>query len=464
MLDLSKLKDLMSKVLGEMETLQEKLSDAEELGKEEDIVTAKSLYDEKATEFENLKAKTVEAKKHQERRALLTEVEELSKPADEAKGKTKTPVAPADSAEPKDHELKAKTAHEAFYKWVRQEDLSGEERNLIVPKSLAEGLKGKDAVRMPPSLVCKIMGPTYARAFGKTMYSTATPAGTATNPSAAQNLVPPEFRAELQQLPYDQPSVFDRVTVVPSSTGLVTWPALVQTAANEFGGVAFQWLGEGAEKPETEPEFEQKEIATHELSGYTEISERLLARSSINLETLLASLFRGAMVYTIDNAILQGSGTGQPLGIINTTGINLVTRAAAEAVGYADLVNLKHAVKAVHRGGATFCLEDSVETGLELLTDTQGRPLFNASVANGPYDRLTGYPYIVGTNNPALGYVGDIVYGNLRHYVLVMEEDITLARSEHVKFRENKIAFKVFTVVGGRLLQPRAMSMLSGLS
>lgn len=464
MLDLSKLKDLMSKVLGELEAAQTVLAEAEEAGDEEKIATAKSLYEEKETEFDKLEAKTEEAKKHQDRRNLLKEVEKLSEPEEgEVKGKTKTPVTPSAPAEPKDHELEAKSANESFYKWLRCEQLSGDERKLITPKTLAEGLEGKDAAKIPTRLACRIMGVKYARAFGKTMYSTASPE-TGTNPSAAQNLVPPEFRAELQQLPYDQPSVFDRVTVIPSSTGTVTWPALVQTASNEFGGVAFQWLGEGATKPETEPEFEQKEIVTHELSGYTEISERLLARSSINLETLLAELFRGAMVYTIDNAILQGSGTGQPLGVINTTGINLVTRATAEAVGYADLVNLKHAVKAVHRGGATFVLEDSVELGLELLTDTQGRPLFNASVANGPYDRLTGYPYIVGTNNTSLGYVGDIVYGNLRHYVLVMEEDITLARSEHVKFRTNKIAFKVFTVVGGRLLQPRAMSMLSGLS
>ena len=53
MLDLSKLKDLMSKVLGEMETLQTKLADAEELGKEEDIATAKSLFEEKEVEFDN---------------------------------------------------------------------------------------------------------------------------------------------------------------------------------------------------------------------------------------------------------------------------------------------------------------------------------------------------------------------------------------------------------------------------
>jgi HK97 family phage major capsid protein len=127
---------------------------------------------------------------------------------------------------------------------------------------------------------------------------------------------------------------------------------------------------------------------------------------------------------------------------------------------YPDLVNLKHAVKAVHRGGASFVLEDTVEAGLELQTDTQGRPLFNASVANGPYDRLVGYPYTVATNCPARGTSGDIIYGNLKHYVLVMEEEITLARSEHVRFRQNRTAFKVFTVVGGRLLQPRAMAIL----
>ena len=445
----------MQKCLAELETLEAKIAEAEEAEDTDGVETAKSLYEEKTGEFDKLKGKAVEAKKHKERLALAKEVEGLARPADDGQDEIKAPA-----AEAKDPVVEFRAKSESFYKWIRGDDMSGDERKLIAPTS-DRTRKSEDAVVIPDGLATRLMGSTYARAFGKTMFSTATPAGVQTNPSAAQNLVPPDFRAQLLALPYDVPTLFDRVTVVPSSTGTVTWPALVQTAANEFGGVAFQWLGEGAEKPETEPEFEQLEISTHELSGYTEISERLLSRSSINLETLLADLFRGAMTYTIDSAIINGTGTGMPLGIVPTTGINLVTRNTANQVNYTDLVNLKHAVKGVHRGGSVFALEDSVEAGLELQTDTMGRPLFRASMANGPYDRLIGYPYLVSTNNPSLGTSGDIIYGNPRHYVLVMEEEITLARSEHVKFRENKIAFKVFSVVGGRLLQPRAMAILS---
>jgi HK97 family phage major capsid protein len=450
MLNLKKLQELMQKALAEMEALQTKIAEAEEAEDEEAVSNAKTLYDEKAAEFDKLKAKAEEAKQHKARRALAQEVSELAKP--ETEGKTDGPKAPAAPTDP-EKELRAKS--EAFYGWMRCENLSGEQRKLIAPK--VTGKNEKDAAVMPESLAMKVLGMNYARALGKVMYSFNNPV---TNPSAANNLVPPDFRAQLQQLPYDAPAVYDRVTVVTSNTGTVTWPALVQTAANEVGGVSFQWLDEGAQKPETEPQFEQLQISTHELAGYTEISERLLSRSSINLENLLAELFRGAMVYTLDNAIIQGTGVGMPLGIINTAGINLVARNTAGQVVYNDLVNLKHAVKAVHRGGASYTLEDSVEAGLELQTDTLGRPLFNASVANGPYDRLVGYPYTVATNCPALGTSGDIVYGNLRQYVMVMEEEITLARSEHAQFRRNRIAYKVFTVVGGRLLQPRAMAIL----
>ena len=131
-------------------------------------------------------------------------------------------------------------------------------------------------------------------------------------------------------------------------------------------------------------------------------------------------------------------------------------------MNYRDLVGLKHAVKPNHRGTAIFSLEDTVEQDLEYKVDNQNRPLFRASMANGPYDRLIGYPYVVSTNLPAVGTQGDIIYGDFGQYMLVVEEEVTVARSEHYQFRKNVIAFKIFAVVGGRLLQPRAMSILEG--
>ena len=125
-----------------------------------------------------------------------------------------------------------------------------------------------------------------------------------------------------------------------------------------------------------------------------------------------------------------------------------------------DLVKLKHAILPDHRNGASYVVNDSVEEVLELTKDGFGRPLFRASTANGPFDRLVGFPYTVGTNLPALGAPADTIFGNLKLYFLAMEEEITMARSSEFKFRTNLIAFKIFSVVGGRLLEPLGVSIL----
>jgi HK97 family phage major capsid protein len=238
------------------------------------------------------------------------------------------------------------------------------------------------------------------------------------------------------------------------------WPRLVQTDANEYGGVVFQWLDEAHEKPETEPVFEDLTIHCHECAGYTELSHTLIRRSALDVESILRTLYSEAAEDTIDNVIIAGSGVGQPTGIINTAGIRLVNRHVAGAVDYTDLVHLKHAVRPFHRRRATFAEGDDVDEALELSVDTHGRPLYNASMANGPYDRLVGYPYNVTVRTPALGTAGDIIYGNPAMYILAVEQEVLIDSSDHFKFQENKRAYRLFFSIGGIAVLPRAFAIL----
>jgi len=454
-----------------MTDLEGKIKDAKGRGDDgaDDVTKLQGQYDAKVAEFDGLKATADEAK------AKAARVADIAALPDDDDGHR----LPAPAAQAKDEGAKAMAHLGVFEKYVQGKALSGQEHDLVKPKSTcnSEGKLAGDGCTLPPRMVQAILGKHWAAAMGlpwvvpaeleramqaaKTMLSTDAVGG---GGSGAAALFTTQFIPQLQMLAFDVPNILDRVAITPASNGSIQWPKLVQTDSNELGGVVVEWLDEGAPKPETEPEFESISINTHEVSAYTEISETLLRRSAIGLEALLAQLFRAAVRLEIDRTIVSGTGTGQPLGITQDATVRTVARAAAGAVGDADLVNLKHAVKPQHRAGASFVVADSVEQALELSVDTLGRPLFRASMANGPYDRLVGYPYDVGTNSPALGTAGDVIFGNLRvGYMLGVEAEVVVARSEHFRFRNNLVAFKVHAHVGGRPIQGRAISILGAV-
>lgn len=480
MLDLKKLMEQAAKTLKECEIAYKLFEDKTEANDEEGAKLAKEAYDAKATEYDAMKAKVEEAKLQAKRRDMLREIEELSAPADQnAANVAKTGLSGSRPATPIDNVSRADAHRDAFTKWMNGEEkaLSDEQWELLKPTSakvmeLINKSKDHDAkasVVMPPSLIAKCLGLNYVTSFdlgskyggdwaGKvvTTINNAT-----TNPSMANYLVPQEFRAQLQMLPMPMPAILNRVTMVPCQTGVVTFPGLSQTSSNEFGGVSFSWTQEAGAKPETEPVFTQTDITAYELCGYTEISDRALSRSALSLESILVNLFRPAMNYTLDNAIINGSGIAQPTGILNAAGIGSVSRQTAGTVTDTDLVNLKHAIKSYHRRGAMFFLGDDVEQALENTADTFGRPLFRASTAGGAYDRLVGYMYEIANNNPTIGEAGDVFFGDPAQYFLAMEEEITVAKSSDYKFRNNVVAFKVFMYVGGQPMHPRAFAKLS---
>jgi len=434
-------------LLDELDAMRRKLAEAED-----EAVKGKIAADLKAKEqeYDALEAQIDQEIKAKERRQRIGGWRAA---ATVQNGGDVAPVAPAT---PRDPMKEAIAQERAFLRYMQGKSLSDREREVLTPKS-PKFKEGADGICVPAHLRAAFFGKRWAAAMalGKALLSDGS------SGSGEENLVPEEYIARLLELPTEPTHIMGLATVIPCRTGNVTLPRLVQTDSNEYGGMSFQVISEGASKPETQPEFEQIEIPTYEVAGYTEISIRMLSRSAIDLEALLARLYRAGVQSYLDNLFINGTGTGEPLGIVNTTGIRTVARATANSVGYTDLVNLKHAVLPHHRSNARFMIHDDVELTLELETDAQDRPLFSATTADGPRDRLVGYPYLVSLRQPELGSDGDVIFGDFSEYAIASEEEVVVKRSEHYKFRENLMAFVVYCVMGGRLWQPRAMAILS---
>lgn len=253
----------------------------------------------------------------------------------------------------------------------RGKDLSDRMRDALSPKSP----KFKQAAVnggfvAPPRLANQIMGPGYRDAFG------AKSSLPQSSWDGSMQTIPADFRAMLLELPPEPPHILDYATVIPAPFGQVYWPYLVQTDANEYGGVTGAWIVEGQYKPDTEANVKQIAISTYEYAAYTELTNRLLARSPIQLEPLVTRLFRTNVASALDQAFLTGSGdqmplgavygvvtppigyVGQPLGITTDTTVRVCPRNLANRFGYDDSVNIEHTIRAYHRDRCLYILRD----------------------------------------------------------------------------------------------------------
>jgi HK97 family phage major capsid protein len=419
---------------------------------------------ETATKAKELMTKlddaVVKAKASKDMQATLEATKGLEAPEFPASTKTKA-VAAHPGQKHIDHE-------NLFLKYMSEGPklMSGNERDFLAPDTNAGFDKGAGGASMPLSLKVKMLGYKWAISVGHSPMEVATAMKASTMVSTSDPLggytVPQDFRLPVLDLPPEPPSVTDRVTMVPAPTGEITMPKSVQTDENEFGGMTGAWISEAGLKPKTDTQFEQELIAAHEYAMHTQLSHRLLSRSAIGMENWVTTKARQVCVNALDNAIISGDGNGKPLGFLETSGIRTTARAGAGAVIYDDLVNLKYGLRPNHRGRGIFVVQDDVLRALELQKDTEGRPLFTSSTANGIYDMLVGRPYVSSTRMPELGVEGDVAYIDLSEYYLAMEEDIVVKRSDDYAFVNNVATIAIFMVAGGKFIQPRVGNVLEG--
>jgi len=434
-----------------MENLKELVARAERTLAEMEDLRSQDATDEqlkaKAAEFDAVQGRIETVQADLRRRQSLAEAKrELEV---DVTGKSLR-----DPAQPRDGNAEARERELGFWDYIQGKALPDRMREALRPRS-PSFKQAADGVVMPDALARRIFGKQVAEAMGKALPMTAG--------SQGANLIPQDFRALLLDLAPEPPSILQRATVVPAPYGSVQWPVLAQTDADEFGGITGDWIEEGGEKPDTEAAISQLKISTYEYAAYTEVTNRLLSRSPVQLEALLTRLFRDKVSDALDTAFLVGSGIGQPEGVVTNVQIRLVGRDAAGTINYTDLVNLEHAVRAYHRARAIWVVQDAGVRALKLQTDTTGRPLFVPALAGGIPDRLLGYPHIDTHRLPALGSRGDIVLGDWSQYIVAMEEEVVVQRSEHYKFKNNVTAFRVSVVVGGKVAEPRAFAILDNV-
>jgi HK97 family phage major capsid protein len=194
-------------------------------------------------------------------------------------------------------------------------------------------------------------------------------------------------------------------------------------------------------------------------SGVIKASIELLQDSSIDIETFLADRFGERFGRGYENFLTNGTGSGQPTGLLTALSANGVTPVIAtgssansggtetgtNSIGYADLVNLEHSVDPSYRRNAKFMLNDLTLASIKKIIDKFGRPLWTAGVSSGDPDTILGYQYVINQSMPAISpSATTVVFGDLKKFTVRRVLDMSMIRLVELYANVGQVGFQAF--------------------
>lgn len=258
-------------------------------------------------------------------------------------------------------------------------------------------------------------------------------------------LFPNEFLAEIVRDLPELNVMRNYVRIIPMKRDKMDVTSLVD-------GLDVFWTAENAAKSTTTARFAQQELKAFKMAAILYSSDELIEDSTeIDIVSMIVQLFSEAVADEEERVIWVGDGTTQP------QGINTATVASVGGTGnaYNDIVSLFYALPRKYRVNAAFFMNDQTAKQLEILKDTQGRPIWAAGFDQRP-DTLKGKPVVISDWVPdRTVYFGDLKKG----YFLGDRKRITAKVSQDTEtaFTKDQTAIRVVARLGGRLVLPAAV-------
>jgi HK97 family phage major capsid protein len=287
-------------------------------------------------------------------------------------------------------------------------------------------------------------------------------------------LVPEEFRVELMQIALEQAVIRPRATVIPMPSGNTKIPALTSSsnASSVFGGVVAYWTEESGSITASQPEFEQISMVAKKLAAYTSVTNELLADNALGLAALLNRIFPEAIAWYEDDAFINGSGSGAPLGILNSPALVSVakeTGQTATTIVWENLINMFSRMLPQSAGRGIWVANVNTFPQLAVMSlsvGTGGSVVWLPNGVDGPPASILGRPLIFTEKSPTLGAANDIAFIDPAHYLIGDTQAVTAAASEHVRFQNDETVYRFTERVDGRpwlssAITPKVGSTLS---
>ena len=289
--------------------------------------------------------------------------------------------------------------------------------------------------------------------------------------------VPPEYRAEIQQILMGEDSIISQCDSLPTSSNRVVIPTDETTSWQTSGGVLAYWGAEAGTMTQSKPNLKEVNVPVHKIYALVPVTEEMQEDSPL-ISRYLTNKAGDKIEYAIKSAVISGNGIGQPLGILNSGCLVSVAKetgqAAATIVGanilkmYARQLNPGRSVWLVNSDTLAQILSLNIEfkssAGAGIAAGARFPTITFPGENGNTFATIMGRPVIVTEACSTVGTVGDIIFADLAggYFLPYKAGGLRNDVSMHLWFDQGLVAYKWQFRVGGQPWLSAAVTPASG--
>lgn len=227
------------------------------------------------------------------------------------------------------------------------------------------------------------------------------------------------------------------MTFIP---GNVSWP--VETTAN-----AASWVAMGTAATDSADALTAVTLSAYKLIKTVEITADVEGMSIDAFEAWLVSRLANKIELAADAAVLTGTGSSQPTGILTTisTATGTFTKAG---MTYTDLMTIMGSLGTVYRRNAIFIVPSALfYSDIIGMKGTDNRPVLVMDPTAPEVYRLLGHKVIIDDNVTA----NNVLFGDAKMYKWNWAKSPTVEADDSVGFRTGSRVYRAMGLADGKL-------------
>lgn len=192
---------------------------------------------------------------------------------------------------------------------------------------------------------------------------------------------------------------------------------------NNSDDITVSYATEFTELTEHAGKFTTVDLDSYLIGALAKIGNSLINNTDIDIANIVINILAEYARIFLEKECLKGT-TGK---IVGCSGITNILELATAAITYDSLVKLKNKVIQTLRKGSIWVMNQNTQTAIELLKDSDGRPLFQPD-PTGEFDgMILGYPVYISDNMDDIAAgKRPIIFGNFSGLALKTSKELEI--------------------------------------